>query len=170
VVRHLAAGCRHTAFLARVDADRMIIAEMAEGPRSPWLEDLQVGLDAAAHATALGKSLLTTLPHAAKCRVLSAQGMRPFTHRTTTDVAAIEAELHGLRPGDVVIERGEFRDDVPCASIATTVGGSAGWWAIGVSARGLDLPGPLLAQLRTAAADLDGGPSRAGGPTPRGRA
>jgi DNA-binding IclR family transcriptional regulator len=154
VLQHLAATCQHSAFLARVDADRMVIVEVAEGPDSPWLEDLQVGLEAAAHATALGKSLLTTMPHAAKCRVLAAQGMRPFTHRTTTDLAAIEAELCDVRPGDVVTEHGEFRDDVACASIATTAGDPAGWWAIGVSTRGLDLPTHLLTHLKTAAADL----------------
>lgn len=156
VLQHLAAGCQHSAFLARVDADRMIVVGVAEGPRSPWLEDLQVGLDAAAHATALGKALLAALPRAAKGRVLAAQGLRPFTRRTTTDARAIEAELRGVRPGDVVTEHGEFRDDVACASIATTPRGSDGWWAIGVSTRGLDLPAPLLAQLRIAAADLDG--------------
>jgi hypothetical protein len=43
---------------------------------------------------------------------------------------------------------------VACASIATPAEGSAGWWALGLSARGLDLPEELLAQLRLAAADL----------------
>jgi DNA-binding IclR family transcriptional regulator len=165
VVRHLAAGCQHSAFLARVDAERMIVVEVAEGPRSPWLEDLQVGLDAAAHATALGKSLLAALPRADKGRVLAAQGLRAFTRRTTTDPGAIEAELRGVHPGDIVTEHGEYRDDVACASIATTAGGSAGWWAIGVSTRGLALPGPLLTKLRIAAADLDGLPAAQHTPT-----
>ena len=150
VVRHLAATCEHTAYLARVAADRMVIVEVAEGPQSPWLEDLQVGLE----TTALGKSLLSTLPRRAQRRVLSEQGLRPFTDRTPTDVDAIEGELRGLRPGDVVIERGEFRDEVACASIATPASDAVGWWALGVSTRGLDLPDALLAHLRRAAADL----------------
>jgi DNA-binding IclR family transcriptional regulator len=154
VLGHLAASCGHTAYLARVSADRMVIADVAEGPHSPWLEDLQVGLDTAAHATALGKSLLTTMPRSAMCRMLAGQGMQPFTSRTSTDVATIESDLRGLHPGDVVIERGEFRDDVACASIATPAGGSAEWWALGVSARGLDLPEELVARLRLAATDL----------------
>ena len=45
VLQHLAASCGHTAYLARVSADRMVIVDVAEGPYSPWLEDLQVGLD-----------------------------------------------------------------------------------------------------------------------------
>jgi DNA-binding IclR family transcriptional regulator len=159
VLRHLAGACHHTAYLAHVVADRMVIVDVAEGPRSPWLEDLQAGMEAAAHATALGKSLLATLPGAGVSRMLSAQGMQPFTSRTTTDIPAIQNELRGLRPGDVVIERGEFRDEVACASIATSAGGLEGWWAIGISARGLDLPGPVLAELKLAAADLGRGPA-----------
>jgi DNA-binding IclR family transcriptional regulator len=156
VLRHLAATGEHTAYLARIAADRMVIVEMVEGPRSPWLEDLQVGLETAAHATALGKSLLTTLPRRTLRKILSAQGMRRFTGATPTEVAAVEGELRVLRPGDVVIERGQFRDNVACASIATPAGDTVGWWALGVSARGLDLPDPLLAHLRRAAADLRG--------------
>ncbi|HEY2949516.1 MAG TPA: IclR family transcriptional regulator C-terminal domain-containing protein [Micromonosporaceae bacterium] len=160
VLGHLSAACGHTAYLARFATDRMIIVQAVEGPRSPWLEDLQVGLDAAAHATALGKSLLATLPRRTVRRVLAAQGMRPFTRRTPTDVATIEGELRGVRPGDVVIERGEFRDDVACASIVTPAVDSTGWWAMGVSARGLDLPDPLIAHLRRASADLGARPGQ----------
>jgi len=156
VLGHLAAACGHTAYLATVSAGRMVIVDVAEGPHSPWLEELQVGLEPAAQATALGKSLLTTLPRETMCRLLAGQGMRPFTERTATDVAAIESDLRGVQPGDVVIERGEFRDNVACASIATPADGSVGWWAIGVSTRGLDLPEQLLAQLRVAAGDLTG--------------
>jgi len=159
VLRHLAAACGHTAYLARFSGDRMVIVEAVEGPGSPWLEDLQVGLEAAAHATALGKSLLATLPRRTRLRVLAEQGMRPFTRRTATEAAEIEGELRGVRPGDVVIEHGEFRDDVACASIAVPADDPVGWWAIGVSTRGLDVPDPLVASLRSASADLVASPA-----------
>jgi DNA-binding IclR family transcriptional regulator len=163
VLRHLVATCDHTAYLARIAADRMVIVEMVEGRRSPWLEDLQVGLDTAAHATALGKSLLGTLSRPARQRILATQGMRPFTHRTATDPVSLEGDLRRVRPGDVVIERGEFREDVACASIAATAGEAGGWWAVGVSARGLDLPDTLLGHLRRAAEDLGGHLNGTGG-------
>jgi DNA-binding IclR family transcriptional regulator len=115
---------------------------------------LQVGLETAAHATALGKSLLTTMPRRTLRHLLTAQGMRRFTRHTPTDVETVETALRRVRRGDVVIERGEFRDDAACASIATRTPDSAGWWAIGVSTRGLDLPVALLAHLRHAADDL----------------
>ena len=44
---------------------------------------------------------------------------------------------------------------VVCAApLAQRTGDPAGWWAIGVSTRGLELPPLLLAHLRRAGADL----------------
>jgi DNA-binding IclR family transcriptional regulator len=160
VLRHLAEVTGHSAYLAGMSAGRLVIVDMAEGGRSPWLEDLQPGLETAAHATALGKALLTTLPGRARSSLLTEHGMRPFTPNTVTEPAQIEAELAPLRPGDLVTEYGQFRDEVCCAGVAIPgADGSAGsdaggWWALGLSARGLALPGPLLAELRVAAADL----------------
>jgi DNA-binding IclR family transcriptional regulator len=156
VVRHLAAASGHSAYLGRIAGDRMVITEVVEGPSSPWLEDLQVGLETAAHATAVGKALLTTMSAADRRRIFAQQGMRPYTSRTASDLAALNGELHGLVPGDLVIEHGEFRENVACAGIATEAGEPGGWWAIGVTTRGLDLPEQLLAVLRQAAADLGG--------------
>jgi DNA-binding IclR family transcriptional regulator len=154
VLRHLAAASGHSAYLGRIAGDRMVITEVVEGPGSPWLEDLQVGLETAAHATAVGKALLTTMSVRDRRRMLAQQGMRPYTSRTASDLAALNGELHGLAPGDLVVEHGEFRENVACAGIATEAGEPGGWWAIGVTTRGLDLPEQLLAVLRQAAADL----------------
>ena len=41
---------------------RIVITDLFEGPKSPHVEDLMVGFDVAAHATALGKALLSSLP------------------------------------------------------------------------------------------------------------
>jgi DNA-binding IclR family transcriptional regulator len=155
VLRHLADVTGHSAYLACISGGRLVIVDMAEGGRSPWLEDLQPGLETAAHATAVGKALLTTLPSRARASLLTEHGMRPFTPSTVTEPAQIEAELAQLRPGDVVLEHGQFRDQVCCAGVAFA--GAGGWWAVGSSARGLSLPSPLLAELRVAASDLDGG-------------
>src|SRR5215831_21028359 len=62
VLQHLADATGHTAYLACLSGQWLVIVDMAEGERSPWLEDLQPGLETAAHATALGKALLATLP------------------------------------------------------------------------------------------------------------
>jgi DNA-binding IclR family transcriptional regulator len=86
--------------------------------------------------------------------------MRPFTRSTVTEPGRLEAELARLRPGDLVMEHGQFRDEVCCAGLAVPGADLGTWWAVGASARGLRLPDALLAGLRTAAADLSGAPLR----------
>ena len=153
MLRHLADVTGHSAYLACISGGRLVVVDVVEGAQSPWLEDLQPGLETAAHATAVGKALLTTLPGRARSRLLSEHGMRPFTPNTVTEPGQIEYELAQLRPGDLVIEHGQFRDEVCCAGVAVPRP-DGGWWAVGSTARGLSLPGPLLAELRVAAADL----------------
>jgi DNA-binding IclR family transcriptional regulator len=157
VLQHLADATGHTAYLACISAGRLVVVDTAEGGRSPWLEDLQPGLETAAHATALGKALLATLPGRARNSLLAEHGMRPFTPNTVTEPAQIEAEVTRLRPGDLVTEYGQYRPEVCCAGVAIPDRDS--WWALGSSARGLSLPGALRAELQVAAADLSRAPS-----------
>ena len=154
VLLQLAATTGHTAYLACLSGPRLVIVDMAEGDQSPWLEDLQPGLDTAAHATALGKALLSTLPGRDRKSLLAEQGMRPFTPNTVTELAQIETELAGLGPGDPVTEVGQFRDKVCCAGIAVPGTDPGSWWALGISARGLNLPVSLIGELQFAAAVL----------------
>jgi DNA-binding IclR family transcriptional regulator len=132
----------------------VVITDVVEGIRSPYLEDLQVGLETAAHATALGKALLATLPAGQRRGVLGRAGLRPFTRNTPTEPAQVEAEISALRPGDVAVENGQFRDEVSCAGTVVPGQVPGQWWAVGVSTRGLDLPDGLVGRLRLAAADL----------------
>ncbi len=157
VLRNLADVTAHSAYLASISGGRLVVVDVVEGARSPWLEDLQPGLETAAHATAVGKALLTTLPGRTRHKLLTEHGMRPFTPNTVTEPGQIESELGHLRPGDLVMEHGQFRDEVCCASVA--IRSHDGWWALGTTVRGLSLPGPLLAELRVAAAALNYAPA-----------
>ncbi|MEV0618616.1 helix-turn-helix domain-containing protein [Nonomuraea sp. NPDC050404] len=149
VLRHLAAVTGHTAYLAAMEDGRLVVLDVAEGPRSPWLEDLQAGLETAPHATALGKALLLSLPSRARRGVLTEYGLRRFTSCTPASVEDVEEELSGLLPGQVVEEHGQFRDEVACAG--AVVPGTE--WAIGISARGLSIP--AIARIRLAEAIRD---------------
>ncbi|TDD32301.1 IclR family transcriptional regulator [Nonomuraea terrae] len=150
VLGHLAAVTGHTAYLARLADGRLVVMEVAEGPCSPWLEDLQAGLETAPHATALGKALLLALPPRARRGVLRGYGLRRFTPATPAGVEDVEEELAGLRPGQVVEEHGQFRPDVACAG--AVVPGTQG--AIGLSARGLRVPRTASTRLAEAVRDL----------------
>lgn len=154
VLQHLSECTGHTVYLARFVDGRLVIADVIEGPRSPYLEDLQVGLEAAAHATALGKALLGTLPAAQRRRQLVELEMRPFTPDTPTEPADLEAELRRIGPGGVFVEHGQFRADVCCASAAIPGCGTDERWAVGLSSRGHELSASVLHQLRLAVADL----------------
>jgi hypothetical protein len=71
----------------------------------------------------------------------------------------LESELAGLGPGDPVTEAGQFRNKVCCAGVAVPGADPGSWWALGISARGLDLPASLLGKLQFAA-DLAAKPPR----------
>ncbi|MGP4104866.1 IclR family transcriptional regulator [Nonomuraea sp. KM90] len=149
VLRHLAAVSGHTAYLAQLSGGRLVVVDVAEGPRSPWLEDLQAGLETAPHATALGKALLLSLTSRARRAILTGYGLRRFTSSTPVSVEDLEEELARLRPGQVVEEHGQFREEVACAG--AIVPGTQ--WAIGISARGLSIP--QIARIRLAEAVRD---------------
>jgi DNA-binding IclR family transcriptional regulator len=154
VLQHLAERTDHTAYLATISTDRLVIVDMVEGTRSPWLEDLQVGLETATHATALGKALLTTLPRRSRRRMLAAHGLRRFTPNTPTDPREVEAEVNTMRPGELVTESGQFRVDVCCAGVAVPGAEPGTWWAVGTAAHGATVPDSLTHALRVAARDL----------------
>lgn len=97
---------------------RVAITAMAEGFRSPYVEDLVPGFDEGAHATALGKCLLATLELRHRDRYLKEQGMRPFTQGTLRSPAALEADLAaGLRRG-MQVQIGQFKAGVACAAVS----------------------------------------------------
>lgn len=156
VLRHLAEHTGHSVYLARLRDGQLVVADVIEGPRSPYLEDLQVGLDAAPHATALGKALLRELPARHRRRWLAEIGMRPFTSRTPTDPEAVEAELVPVPRHGILVEHGQFREGVSCAGASLRSAGGTVVWAVGVSSRDDELPRTLLDQLDLAVRDLTG--------------
>ena len=152
VLRNLAAVTRRTAYLGRFVNGRIVITDLVEGPESPYLEDLEVGLDVAAHATVIGKVLLAALPKARCAEYLAAQGMRRFTPRTPVDTEELEAELAGVCAGRPVLEHGQFREGVSCVGVL--VARDTEWLAVVASTRADEVPGELTRHTLRAAEDL----------------
>ncbi|WP_162450016.1 IclR family transcriptional regulator domain-containing protein [Phytoactinopolyspora mesophila] len=159
VLIHLSATTGHSAYLGRLVSGQVVIVDLVEGPNSPYLEDLEVGLSAAAHATAVGKALLMSLPRRTRLRYLTENGMPPFTSRTPTEPDQLERELAGVRAGEPVEEHGQFRDDVACvaALVPTQAHAEDAPWAVVVSTRGETIPAEVPRQAALAAADLSTG-------------
>jgi DNA-binding IclR family transcriptional regulator len=121
VLRRSAMDTGYSHYVASFVSGRVAITAVAEGPRTPYLEDLVPGFDDGAHATALGKTLLATLDQRQRAVYLKEQGMRAFTQATLRSPAALEADIAaGLRRG-MQVEIGQFKPGVACAGL-TVVG------------------------------------------------
>lgn len=156
VLRRIAETTGKSAYLARFVGERVAIAHVVEAPHSPPLEDLIPGFDEGAHATALGKSLLSTLARADRARYLRTAGLRPFTPRTVVERDALEGELAAA--DGVFTEVCQYREGVACAAVLVATGHPEDpWWSLGISAAApaFAQQGPALVDaLRTAAGDL----------------
>ncbi|WP_239676454.1 IclR family transcriptional regulator [Natronosporangium hydrolyticum] len=104
-------------YLARLVGGRVTVTAVVEGPYSPWLEDLVPGFDDAAHATAMGKAMLSLLEPHRRERYLKESGMRPFTEATVTDPLALDADLAAGRKRGMQIDTGQFRPGVACGAV-----------------------------------------------------
>jgi len=108
---------------------------MAEGGRSPWIEDLQVGLETAAHATALGKALLAHHMYVLT-ELGSAAALASYTPATITEVKALARELEEVRQLGWASEVGELFSGI--ASIAAAIEDRRG-----VIAGAIGISGPI---------------------------
>lgn len=157
VLREVAGATGHSAFYGQVVDGRIVFTDLFEGPRSPHVEDLAVGFAEAAHATALGKALLSTLPVVDRRRYLQEQGLRPFTRNTSVDIDQCDHEVRMAGVLKLFVDLEEFRDDVCCAAVVVPGDRPA---AIAVTSgvdRWKEASGLLAHQLRVRAGDLVGG-------------
>ncbi|WP_203337472.1 IclR family transcriptional regulator [Nocardioides limicola] len=159
-MRHLVGQTGLSAYLGRLHGDAVVVVDYVEGPGSPYLEDFERGLDVSAHATALGKALLLTLPGRERRALLRRQGMRQFTANTATDVERLARLLARTEVGTLVEEHGEFRDGVACAAMLVPGPQHEPAWALVVSAHGEQVPASARAELRLTAGDLQASGSR----------
>jgi DNA-binding IclR family transcriptional regulator len=116
-LRKAALDTGYSHYLARFISGRVVLTAVAEGPRSPYLEDLIPGFDDGAHATALGKSLLATLTVEQRTRYLRDYGMRSYTPNTLVTPEALEADLAAGERRAMQIEIGQYRPGLACAAV-----------------------------------------------------
>ncbi len=117
VLRRAAADTGHTHLLGRFVGGRVAVTAVADGPRSPYVEDFVPGFDEGGHATALGKALLATLTPDQRARYMRDWGMRGFTPATLTTPEALDADLAAGERRGMQIEIGQFRQGVAGAAV-----------------------------------------------------
>jgi DNA-binding IclR family transcriptional regulator len=116
-LRHAAMETGYSHYLGRFVGGQVVLSTVAEGPQSPYLEDLVPGFDDGAHATALGKALLATLTPDQRLRYLKDWGMRTFTPQTLIQPEALEADLAAGDRRGMQVELGQYRHGVGCAAV-----------------------------------------------------
>jgi DNA-binding IclR family transcriptional regulator len=116
-LRRAAAETGYSHYLGRFVGGRVAVTAMAEGPRTPSLDDLVPGYDEAAHATALGKALLATMSVDQRWRFLKEYGMRAYTSATLTSAEALDSDLAAGDRRGMQIEIGQFRQGLACAAV-----------------------------------------------------
>lgn len=119
-LRRAASDTGYSHFLGRFVGGQVAITAVAEGPRSPYVEDLVPGFDEGAHATAMGKALLATLTPEQRYRYLREYGMRPFTSATLVAPEPLEADLAAGDRRGMHLELGQFRHGVACAAVVVS--------------------------------------------------
>ncbi|GAB3948123.1 hypothetical protein GCM10027614_44590 [Micromonospora vulcania] len=130
-LRRAALDTGYSHYLGRFVGGQVAITAVAEGHRSPYLEDLVPGFDEGAHATALGKALLATLTVEQRFRYLREYGMRPFTTSTLTSTETFEADLAAGDRRGMQLEMGQFRQGWParrCWSRRTRTWSAGSCW------------------------------------------
>src|SRR5690606_31988234 len=116
-LRQATAETGYSHFLGTFVGGRVVMTAVAEGTRSPHLEDLVPGFDEGAHATALGKALLATLTHDQRLRYVKEWGMRAYTASTLTQPEALEADLMAGERRGMQVEVSQDRPGVGCAAV-----------------------------------------------------
>ncbi|WP_026313840.1 IclR family transcriptional regulator [Actinomadura flavalba] len=103
-------------FGMHVDGEIRVI-DIADGPRTPRV-DLWVGFEDAAHATAIGKCVLTQLPEDHRRDYLSRHPLKDLTPNTMTSESRLLTALR--RPAPLLLDREEYLVGTSCAAVPVT--------------------------------------------------
>ncbi|MEV8531912.1 IclR family transcriptional regulator C-terminal domain-containing protein [Streptomyces sp. NPDC051211] len=140
----LAAQLQHTLALARDSAGAAVylsryvegevrITQMADGPAAPPVNEW-FDFKMAAHASAVGKCLLTQLDHDGRADHVARHKPARLTARTITDSRVLFNALDAVAPGDPVFDLREYSPGVVCSAVPITTGGEAGSLALSMPA------------------------------------
>ncbi|MFZ5871821.1 MAG: IclR family transcriptional regulator, partial [Actinomycetota bacterium] len=105
VLQHLHDELRAAAYLSVLDDGEIRLVDVVDSPGAPRT-DLWVGFHDAAHATALGKAVLSTLPEQTRREYVETHELPDLTRNTVTDRRVLLHELDSL--SDYALDREEY--------------------------------------------------------------
>ncbi|MBP3977836.1 IclR family transcriptional regulator [Microbacterium sp. BLY] len=120
-----------TAYLSRYADGEMHLVDIVDAVRNPRIE-LWVGLQASAHATALGKQILAALSEEDRLDYLSRHRLEELTPRTISDRRTLLTQLEQT-PG-WAIDREEYSIGATCVAVPVVAPGVTASLAISLPA------------------------------------
>ncbi len=120
-------------YVARYTDGEVSITQYADGPATPLVEEW-VDFRAAAHASAVGKALLTQLDDDQRKDHLSRHRLTRFTAHTLGTPEALFEQLDGRRPSAPLLDLQEYALGTVCAAVPITAGPNAECVALSIPA------------------------------------
>lgn len=120
-------------YLSRYADGEVRITQMADGPATPPVREW-VDFRAAAHASAVGKCLLTQLDHDRRADHVARHRPARLTPQTITDSRALFSALDAVAPGAPVFDLLEYSPGVVCSAVPIAAGDAAGSLALSLPA------------------------------------
>ncbi|OII66321.1 IclR family transcriptional regulator [Streptomyces sp. CC53] len=134
-------------YISRYIDGEVKITQMADGPHTPKVNEW-VDFRSAAHASAVGKCLLTQLDQNGRRDHLSRHKIARLTSRTITSERVLFSKLDSQPPTVPVLDLQEYAVGTVCAAVPLTAGAAVGCLA-------LSLPIEHAHRLRAAADTLN---------------
>ncbi|MFF1277139.1 IclR family transcriptional regulator [Streptomyces marokkonensis] len=134
-------------YLSRYVDGEVTVTQYADGPAAPKVHEW-VDFRRSAHATAVGKSLLTQLDHDGRRDHLARHRPARLTSRTITSDRLLLSRLASQPPTVPVLDLQEYAVGTVCAAVPVTAGSAVGCLA-------LSLPAEHAHRLRRAADTLN---------------
>ncbi|MEU1483741.1 IclR family transcriptional regulator C-terminal domain-containing protein [Streptomyces sp. NPDC005752] len=134
-------------YVSRYVDGEIRVTQVADGPRTPAVNEW-VDFRSAAHASAIGKCLLTQLDQNGRRDHLSRHRIARLTSRTITSEKVLFSKLDSQPATVPMLDLQEYAVGTVCAAVPLTAGSAAGCLA-------LSLPIEHAHRLRAAAATLN---------------
>jgi DNA-binding IclR family transcriptional regulator len=113
ILRQLHEDLSAAAYLSVLSDGEITVVDVVDSPSTPRV-DLWVGFHEAAHATALGKAVLSALDDPARRAYLAEHEMPDLTPRTVTDQRVLLRQL--ATGGDYALDREEYALGTACVA------------------------------------------------------
>jgi IclR family transcriptional regulator, acetate operon repressor len=129
-----------------VRGGRIVYAATLDGFRFPRMS-VAIGDDVPAHAAAVGKAILASLPDNERARLLGPEPYTSYTERTLTTRAALDVDLERTAKRGFAIDSEEIDADAVCVAAAVHEEDGNPVGGISVSATSSRLTSPAIDDL-----------------------